>query len=136
MIPAVLSRRLAVLCAVAVTAGAWLPAPHAHFDRAVPVVHAHAVTDLAPHHDPDDDDHDADEHHATFEHGDHSTALTLVQPYHVGARFVLTTATVETVTAVVACSAIASPCRLPRTLLPTHDPPLRFTSSPAPPAVV
>lgn len=112
-----------------------LPSPHAHFDRGETIVHTHVVTDLSADHQ-DDDDHDAERHHATFNHGDHSTALTLVQPYHVGARFVLATATIVDVTAVAACSAVSSPCKLHRTLLPTHDPPLRFTSSPAPPAVV
>ena len=131
------SRVLAIVTAIVVSLGGLLPAPHVHFGGTRSTVHAHTVADqVTPHHD-DDEDHDADHHHAAaFDHGDHASALTLLQSYDVLVRFVLAAATLEQV-ALVNDNPAPGVRTLPRrTLLPTHDPPLRFTSSPAPPALV
>ena len=130
------SRALAIVTAMVVSLGGLLPTPHAHFGGTHSTVHAHAVADQVALHHNDDGDHHADHHDSTFDHGDHASALTLLQSYDVAVRFVLATATLEEVAPVNdrAASAVRNLAR--RTLLPTHDPPLRFTSSPAPPAVV
>lgn len=122
---------LAVVAAIAVSLGGLLPAPHAHFDREVAIVHVHGGNDSGASH------HDLGMSHdrAAFDHGDHSTAPLVVSSYEMTARFALTVTTVVTAASIVVPDpvGISQPSRA--ALLPTHDPPLRFTSSPAPPAV-
>ncbi|MFA5911659.1 MAG: hypothetical protein WC815_23015 [Vicinamibacterales bacterium] len=132
MVSALTSRRLTVVAAVAVALGGLLPAPHAHLDRQQAIVHVHAVADSGISHHDAGADHD----HAALDHGDHVAAPTMVSAYDIATRFVLNVTTAADAVAVEAPA--PSGMRQPRraAVLPTHDPPLRFTSSPAPPAVV
>ena len=136
MLSATISRGLAIVATIAVAISGLLPAPHAHVDLIHSIVHTHGEANVvAPHHDADDH-HDADHQDAAFDHGDHAAAVTLLPSSDVAIRYVLSTSTIEKAIAITVATA-ASICELPGgTLLPTHDPPLRFTSSPAPPAVV
>ncbi|MEO8682532.1 MAG: hypothetical protein ABI665_26020 [Vicinamibacterales bacterium] len=92
----------------------------------------HAIDDSVSHHD-DDADHDRS---MLLDHGDHRTARTLVQTYDSVAAFVLSVAVASL--AISADEPVSQGIRQPNraALLPTHDPPLKFTSSPAPPAIV
>lgn len=131
VISALTTRRLAVAAAIAVSLGGMLPSPHAHLDRERPIVHVHAVADSGISHHDAGAGHD----HAAFDHGDHVAAPRVIVAYDLATRFILNV----TIAAAVAFEAPASGgMHQPRraTWLPTHDPPLRFTSSPAPPAVV
>jgi len=121
-------RRVSVVAAFAVALSGLLPAPHLHLEDARAIVHVHAV---AVSHDADIDHHD----HVALDHDDHTAARTVQQSYDVTARFVFA------VTAVAAPVTIDAPDTANdhfrgAEILPTHDPPLRFTSSPAPPALV
>lgn len=129
---AIPSRSLAIVGALAVALSGLLPTPHAHLDRPDVIVHTHVVADAEGLHHADDADHDR----ATLDHGDHATARTVVYSYDIATRFVLTIGTVAVAASaeVPASTGIRQPNRT--TLLPTHDPPIRFTSSTAPPALV
>jgi len=128
----VLSRSLAATVAVTVSLGGLLPTPHAHLDRTEAIVHTHEVVDLAhSHHDAGGDHRDA-----TFDHDGHAAAVDLRPSYNIATRFVLAAVIVSDAFSVTT-QAVGEVCGFTgTTLLPTHDPPLRFTSSPAPPAVV
>lgn len=125
-------RPLSIVAAFAVAVSGLLPSPHVHSGHARTIIHVHVVTGLAAPHDGDAEDHD----HVTLDHADHATARTIADSYDVAAGFVLAVATMPT-SVPVGTSDAAAFHHLNRTeILPTHDPPLRFTSSPAPPAVV
>ena len=125
------SRRLALVAAFAVAAAGLLPSPHAHVDRPDVIVHVHATADAALHHD-DDADHD----HATLDHGDHRHARPIVAAFDISNRFVLTVGAAAEAALLEVPVATRSHQPNRTAILPTHDPPLRFTSSPAPPTLV
>jgi len=105
-----------------------LPAPHVHAAYGHATVHVHGGQ-AGVAHDIDHDDHRA------FDHGDHSAAQTLDRWYDFAARFAFTIVLVAEPAP--ADAALRVRTRLVRSrILPTHDPPLRFTSSPAPPPLV
>ena len=107
-----------------------LPAPHLHAGDGPATLHVHAGEAVVAHHT----DHD-DDHQRAFDHGDHTAAQTVDHSYDFAARFAFSF--VLTDEPLPAAAAVRVPTRLIRSqILPTHDPPIRFTSSPAPPAVV
>ncbi len=130
------ARVVATAVTLAVALAGLLPDVHRHVDDDHAVVHQHVIGG--------DEDHHAEDHHDEVATGgqigadfaDHTNAqfLTasseLARPFAgiafpPGARPVVAPPTLDP----------AASCRR-STMLPTHDPPLRFTSSPAPPAVV
>jgi hypothetical protein len=129
-------RSLAAAAALAVALGGLLPAPHLHTGQAgtlaVTIVHAHAIAGPVASADHDAEDHD----HAVLDHSDHAAARAITQSYHAAARFDLVVATEAARVFNQAHDANGVRCLSPTEIRPTHDPPLRFTSSPAPPAVV
>jgi hypothetical protein len=123
-------RPLSVLAVMAIAVTGLLPAPHLHAADGRATVHVHGGAASVPH----DVDTDHDDHHA-LDHGDHTAAQTLDRSYDFAARFVFSI--VLTAEPAPAHAAFRGRTRLIRSdILPTHDPPIRFTSSPAPPAVV
>ena len=107
-----------------------LPAPHLHAAGGHATVHAHGGQTAAAH----ASDADRDDHHA-FDHADHTAAETFDRLYDVTARLVVFPVLIAEPAP--AGTAFGVRTRLSRShILPTHDPPTRFTSSPAPPAVV
>lgn len=107
-----------------------LPAPHRHAADGHATVHVHGSEAGAPH--DVDTDHD---HPRAFDHGDHTAAQTLDRSYNFATRFAFTIALIAEPAP--AGAGLRVRTRLLRSsILPTHDPPIRFTSSPAPPAVV
>lgn len=107
-----------------------LPDVHRHADDGHAVVHQHVIGGDEDHHD-----EVATGGHIGAGFADHTTAQFLTPSSELATPF-----------AGIACPAGARPVVAPptldtpapgsrRTLLPTHDPPLRFTSSPAPPAL-
>lgn len=123
-------RRLSVLAVMVIAMTGVLPAPHLHAADGHATVHVHGEDTGAAH--ASDTDHD--DHHA-FDHADHSAAQTLDRAFDVAARFVISHVLIAEPAP--AATAVGLRTRLSRShILPTHDPPIRFTSSPAPPAVV
>lgn len=121
-----MARAVAGVAALAVSLIGVLPTAHVHADDDHQIVHQHAIADGPA--QPDD-------HGAGIDHPDHTAARLLTPSYdltgHVSmyvppavARWLVSPAVVST----------APSLRTP--FLPTHDPPLRFVSSPAPPAFV
>ena len=105
-----------------------LPSVHVHQQESDTVIHRHVVDDDAEHRD-----EDAPHDETNLDHDGHLTARILPLTYDAGAPFSLryspaptVVAAEETITASVRPADRA-------TLLPTHDPPLRFICSPAPP---
>lgn len=125
-----------MMAATAVVLTGLLPVAHLHADDDHPIVHQHVIADGSGH----PDDHAGD--HASGHAGDHDASAG--PPDHTTARmlmvsFDLTTSVMAVQLPVVTCRfvepAIAPPAPIGRTRWwPTHDPPLRFVSSPAPPA--
>ena len=107
-----------------------LPGPHLHAADGHATVHVHGseagvAGDIESHHDD----------HRAFDHDDHTAAQALDRSYDFAARFVFSI--VLTAEPAPADAALRVRTRLIRSrILPTHDPPIRFTSSPAPPALV
>ena len=122
---------MAIVTAVALVLAELVPFAHLHADGHDPVVHRHVIVGESHQHDDGAADYDA-----SVEHDDHSDAQILTVSYEVARLFAGFAFPVAGPWALAdSTSASAKPvCR--RTLLPTHDPPLRFVSSPAPPAVV
>lgn len=118
----------ATLAAFAVLLGGLLPDAHLHASGDRTLVHRHAIDDGVRAHDDAAVGHEAGDNHAD--------AHLLTDSYTAGSQL----------------AGIASPVVVPwflldpclarvkpisgKTLLPTHDPPFRFVSSPAPPALV
>jgi hypothetical protein len=94
-------------------------------------VHRHVIGDAAGHHD------EAYAHdHASWDHEDHGEARILLASYVTVGAFALA-APMAVAVAVSAEPPRGRAIAVPGTIvLPTHDPPLRFISSPAPPSVV
>lgn len=131
LMPLTVPRSLAAAAAMIVALGGLLPAPHLHAGHAGALVHVHQATGPVAPHAQHVDDHD----HAVVTHGDHADARAFVQSYSVTTRFDLKAATVATVMPLLAAIQVRSGQPNRRELLPTHDPPFRFTSAPAPPAL-
>lgn len=123
-------RVVATVTALAVALVGLLPFQHVHADDHQQVVHRHVIGDGSGHHD------DFPDLKASADRSEHADARILTLSFET-ARSVCLTA-LGPVAALFADEAVATP-PLPivgTTILPTHDPPLRFVSSPAPPAVV
>lgn len=118
-----------MVAAVAVVLAGLLPLAHLHTDDAQPLVHRHLIGGDSHHHD--DEAHDQ----ASFAHADHGDAQVLTLSYD-HARSYAGLGCPDAAQRGLAAPPVthAAPVNR-RTLLPTHDPPLRFVSSPAPPAV-
>lgn len=123
-----------MLAALAMVLAGLLPAAHLHADDGRPLVHRHLIGSDSHHHDGEADDHHLGFDHA--KHADHRAAQVLTLTYEHARQFALTGCPVVVSVAVADHGSGRVPPPSRRTLLPTHDPPLRFTSSPAPPAVV
>ena len=124
------NRLLSVLAVLVIPITGLLPAPHLHAADGHATVHVHGAPAGAAH--DLDTDHDR---HLAFDHGDHTAAQTLDRSYNSATRFVF--AVVLIAEPAPADTALRVRTRLIRSdILPTHDPPIRFTSSPAPPALV
>jgi hypothetical protein len=123
-------RPLSVLAVVVIAMTGLLPAPHLHGTEGHATVHVHGAPAVVAH------DIDADhDHHLAFDHGDHTAAQTLDRSYNFATRFVFSVVFIAAPAP--ADAAVRVRTRLIRSdILPTHDPPIRFTSSPAPPALV
>ena len=124
------NRRLSVLAVMVIAITGLLPAPHLHAADGHAKVHVHGGEASASH----DSDAGHDDHRA-FDHGDHTGAQTLDRSYDFAARLVFSIVLIAEPAP--ADAALRVRTRLIRSdILPTHDPPIRFTSSPAPPAIV
>ena len=121
---------MAIVAAVAVALAGLLPFAHLHADEHDRVVHRHVIGGESHQHDDGAADHDA-----SVDHEDHSDAQILTLSYEVARLFAGFAFPVDGPWALADSASAAKPVSR-RTLLPTHDPPLRFVSSPAPPAVV
>jgi hypothetical protein len=123
-------RRLSVLAVMVIAITGLLPAPHLHAADGHATVHVHGASAGTVH----DIDIEHDDHLA-LDHSDHTAAQTLDHSYDFAARFVFSVVLIAEPAP--ADAALRVRTRLIRSdILPTHDPPIRFTSSPAPPALV
>ncbi|MGE0866848.1 MAG: hypothetical protein AB7P34_23330 [Vicinamibacterales bacterium] len=119
---------IAAVAALALALAGLLPAPHVHDGDGERLVHQHAIADGAGHHDDSDG-----EHHGGVERPDHTTARILTLSFEFAGYIAAFNPThLVGVPAPPADAEVTPPIR--STLLPTHDPPLRFVSSPAPPS--
>jgi len=125
-----MARGVACVAALAVSLIGVLPSAHVHADDDHQIVHQHAIADGPAH----PDDH-ADDHGTDFDHPDHAAARLLTLSYDLTSHVSLFVPPGGALWLVAQPVAAPAPL-LGTTLLPTHDPPLRFTSSPAPPAFV
>jgi len=123
-----------MMAALAVVIAGLLPVAHLHVDDGPALVHRHLIGNNSDHHDAEADDRHLGFDHAN--HADHRAAHVLTLTYEQARQFALVGRPAAAPVAVAdpGSPRVAPPNR--RTLLPTHDPPLRFLSSPAPPAVV
>ena len=132
--PTLSTRIVAMMAALAVVLAGLLPVAHLHADDDHPVVHRHAVADGSDHPDDHADDH-ADDHGAGIDHPDHTAARLLTPSYDLTVHVSIDVPPAVARWLVTPEVAGAAPS-LRTPFLPTHDPPLRFVSSPAPPAFV
>jgi len=107
-----------------------LPFEHVHAEKHRQVVHRHVIGDDRPHHD------GGDEHRSNINDSEHADARIVSVSWLTGIPFSLAGPITKTTEPVAEPSHSRTTLMLGTTILPTHDPPLRFTSSPAPPAVV
>lgn len=119
-----------MVAALAVVLAGLLPLAHLHTDDEQPLVHRHLIGG--------DSDRHADEanDHAGFDHPGHSDAQLLTLSYHHTRSYAGVGCPAAVLRGPAAPSVTHAAPVNRRTLLPTHDPPLRFVSSPAPPTVV
>ena len=122
-------RAIATMAATAVAMVGLLPAAHVHDGDQHQVVHRHVIGDGSAHHDPSP-------HHAEVDPANHDDARVLTLSYETASPFSLTRHLAVTTLSFIEPRAAHETPIIRTTHLPTHDPPLRFTSSPAPPAVV
>ncbi len=124
-------RVVATVAALAVALAGLLPVAHLHADDGHPLVHRHALLGELP-------DHDAERGigHVNVDESDHSDAGSLALSYELARQLVrlAAPAVAPWYFANAQPTGVATSTGQPS--LSTHDPPLRFTSSPAPPAVV
>jgi hypothetical protein len=125
-----IARVIAGVAALAVALVGIAPTTHVHADDDHQIVHQHAIADGASHHDDSTDDHDGG-----VEQPDHTAARILTLSFDVAAQVAAFGPPARVVAPAAPVAERAAP-RIPTTLLPTHDPPLRFVSSPAPPPAV
>lgn len=128
--PTLSTRIVAMMAALAVVLAGLLPVAHLHADDDHPVVHQHAIADGSDH----PDDH-ADDHGAGIDHPDHTAARLLIPAYDLTSH-ILVGGPAGIAHRAAKTEVTRRAPALRNTLLPTHDPPLRFFSSPAPPALV
>lgn len=119
-----------MVAAVAVALAGLLPLAHLHADRDRPLVHRHLIGGDSHHQNDEADDH------ASFDHADHGDAQVLTLSYHHTRSYVGEGCPADVLRGLAGPPVTDAAPVSRRTLLPTHDPPLRFVSSPAPPAVV
>ena len=132
--PTLSTRIVAMMAALAVVLAGLLPVAHVHVEDDHQLVHQHAIAD-APAHPGDHADDHADDHGTGFDHADHTAARLLIPAYDLTSHMLVCGP--AGIAHRAAKTEIARPApALRTTLLPTHDPPLRFVSSPAPPAFV
>lgn len=129
-------RWVALAAALAVALMGLLPAAHVHHGDAGPTVHRHAADVAGDHHDHHEGGHQADgaaEHSSVHGAEHHLQAQLLPDEFLAAPLFWLNTPAVASVP--LGQSPLAHAWRrLTQTArLPTHDPPLRYFSSPAPP---
>ena len=133
-----MARVVAGVAALAVPLLGLLPVAHVHAENDHQLVHQHAIADAPAHPDDHADEHADDhaDHHGTgFDHADHTAARLLIPVYDLTSHVLVCGP--AGIAHRAAKTEIARPAPARRTtLLPTHDPPLRFFSSPAPPALV
>lgn len=125
------SRAFAIAAAVVVALAGMLPFAHVHADDDHPVVHRHVIAGDHGHHD-----QVLSGEAIAAGHTAHSDATFLTPSYERAREFAAVgdPADARWLVTPPASSVLAPAGR--RTMLPTHDPPLRFVSSPAPPAAV
>lgn len=124
------SRLVALVAALGIALLGMLPAAHRHTDDGGATVHRHAMN-LAGDHPHHDNDEVGDEGRLAPDH--HAPAQLLPDEYLAADAFSMagpTAAAFESAEPRAACLTRGSD-RV--NLLPTHDPPLRYFSSPAPP---
>ena len=116
------------MAALAMLMVGLLPSVHVHQHDSDTVIHRHMIVDAAEHHG-----EDASHDETNLDHDGHLTARILPLTYDAGEPFSLRCS--PAVTVVAAEETITASVRPANraTLLPTHDPPLRFICSPAPP---
>ncbi|MDP2318999.1 MAG: hypothetical protein Q8O42_06650 [Acidobacteriota bacterium] len=120
-----------MIAALAVVIAGLMPLAHVHEADGQPLIHRHLIEVDSAHHEGEGDDH-----HASFDHAGHADATVLTLSYDHGRRFAHLGFPVALTGATVEPDAIGARPTARRSLLPTHDPPRRFCSSPAPPALV
>ena len=128
MFSALTARIPAIAAAFAVVLMGLLPDAHLHTGGDRTLVHRHVISDTATHHHDSAVGHDAGH--------DHADARTLTASFDVGRQSARIGSPVVAPWFLADPGSAQAPPTNGETLLPTHDPPLRFTSSPAPPAVV
>ena len=113
--------------ALAMLMAGVLPSPHVHQQQNDAVIHRHLI-------DHDSVHHDGEVHHETsLDHDSHVTARVLPLTYYAGAPFSLRCSPAVTIVAADETASVIARLFNRVTILPTHDPPLRFICSPAPP---
>jgi hypothetical protein len=123
-------RVVSTVAALAVALTGLLPFEHIHAAEHRQVVHRHVIGDSAAHHDA------LDEHGSNIDHSEHADARVVSVWWLNWTAFSLAGPVPETAQPVAEPRDRRTKLMLGTTILPTHDPPIRFTSSPAPPAVV
>jgi hypothetical protein len=123
-------RIVSTVAALAVALAGLLPFAHVHAGEHHPVVHRHIIGDGAAHH------HDVEEHDSNIDQPEHADARIVSSSWLTAITFSLTAPASVTSPPLVQPQQGRVAPMLGTTLLPTHDPPLRYTSSPAPPALV
>ncbi len=125
------SRALVTTAILAVAVVGLLPVGHVHGGDDATVVHRHIIASSSDHHD-----EGFEQHEASLGHDDHVAARVLSLAYDTTAVFAMSPSpAVATRFFDAAGIPFVSHARR-ATLLPTHDPPLRFCSSPAPPGLL
>lgn len=130
------SRVIVLAAALAVAVMGLLPAAHVHNGEAGATVHRHAADVAGDHHDHQEDGHQAVSaaHHTGANGADpHLQAQLLPDEYLAAPLFWLPTPALAPVPLGEPPAAHGWRRLAPTALLPTHDPPLRYFSSPAPP---
>lgn len=110
-----------------------LPDAHVHAHDDDTVVHRHVIAGGADQQDEDSDHEDVDRHHTSLDHDGHLQAHMLSVAYEVSVSFSMTASPAVTTRADAGTDPPIAHQPDRARLLPTHDPPLRFSSSPAPP---
>jgi hypothetical protein len=114
------------MAALAVAAVGLLPSLHVHAHEDETVIHGHVIDGGSAH-------DEAEHHERSLDRDDHLAARILPLYFETASAFsMIVTLAVATESIDITEPAVVRQ-RDRTTLLPTHDPPLRFVSSPAPP---